>query len=158
MLPSLLPPNTWDHAFDVVHLKEFIPVDGFNLRIVLPINSLFASHLEVFVGHAESGLSGQFCFHHGNKLFVMCNRNQLKVSLFGARGNDLSQRDREATFIGVIEIDSRLVKSNATEVDTKGFRQCKADHETGQHALSSAAPAAHIELGGPLHHDNSIVV
>ena len=61
--------------------QQLIPINGVDLGIVLPINAFLSSHLKVLVRHRKSRLTRQFRLHHGHKLFVVSNEQQLKVAM-----------------------------------------------------------------------------
>lgn len=68
-------------SLSLSHLGQFTPVHCINFRIVLAINVLLPAHLENLLRHREACQRAELGLHHGNKLLVVSDHDQLKVPL-----------------------------------------------------------------------------
>jgi hypothetical protein len=93
------------------------------------------------------------CLHHGHKLLVVSDDDELEIALLGTRSNDLTQSDGKATLVMKVEICGRLVKGNATAVDAECLGKRQSNDDAGENTLARVALATHVQLRASFRHD-----
>ena len=90
-------------------LRCLVPINLPDLRKVFTIRGLLTEHSEIVLGHVEATVALKLALHHGYKLLIVSDENELEVLLLRTGFHELSERLCQALLVVVVEVDGRFV-------------------------------------------------